>query len=227
MPTYGRAKSRDMARSVLPSTARKGARFERASIHRAHRHAVRQRLRGSGDPVDLDLGAYTRWPQGRIKGMVYDRRGADKVAPVMRWSVRVTAHMPIESRLDWLRSVLPDGTIGRHAMSHVDRLKELDYIQEWRFWWPYQPGFPARPDPGVALKVRVRWALDAGLHKNLNREIGRRLPLGVDGEGRVIPPRKLLGAHDVDGFVADVVAARDHAVVDVILERLGVPAAEG
>lgn len=83
-------KSRDMARSVLPSTARGTARQTRASIHRRERARLRtalHALRAVGDPDDFD-GDLTWIARRDIGEMVDDRRSADKVGPLVTWAER-------------------------------------------------------------------------------------------------------------------------------------------
>jgi hypothetical protein len=75
-------KTRDMARSVLPSTARKKARRDRAAVRSRERAAERQllhELRCCVSDLD-DVDAHTAWQDRRgMADLVEDRRGADKV----------------------------------------------------------------------------------------------------------------------------------------------------
>lgn len=83
-------KTRDMARSVLPSTRRRGARQDRALAHKAERSRLRsalQDLAGHDDPDDYE-GELTWEARRQIAWMVEDRRAADKVAPLLRWATR-------------------------------------------------------------------------------------------------------------------------------------------
>ena len=89
-------KARDMARSVLPSTARKGARDTRADIRGRERVRERQmlhHLRGYVDPDDFE-GVLGEELHREIGEMVWHRRSADKVAPLMRWAERTVARDP-------------------------------------------------------------------------------------------------------------------------------------
>lgn len=120
-------KARDMARSVLPSTARKSARQARASIHGRERARLRAelhsfRLAGDADEFEGDL----TWTARRdITEMVDDRRGADKIGPLLAWADRIVERHPalgaatLEDREVYFRKILPPGLIGNHAISHL------------------------------------------------------------------------------------------------------------
>ncbi|MCC5951603.1 MAG: hypothetical protein JJU45_05855 [Acidimicrobiia bacterium] len=122
-------KARDIARSVLPSTARKGARDSRAIIHgreRAHERQLLHDLRGHLDPDDYegDLGFAARHHRD-LKEIVDRRRSADKVGPLIAWAERRVERDPAlrtatpEGREAHFRKFLPPGLIGNHAISHL------------------------------------------------------------------------------------------------------------
>jgi hypothetical protein len=123
-------KIRDMARSVLPSSARKGARDNKAIIKHKNRHKVRQALREwrhEIDPYDYEGFADHDYIYGyagdqNIKMAVNDRRGADKLS-VVHWAERLCAtklaDLCEEERLEYFRKVMPDNLIGRHALGHI------------------------------------------------------------------------------------------------------------
>lgn len=122
-----------MGRSVLPSTARKGAREEIRAAHSEARQRQAQLLDAVAsaaclcdDPdavdcplCDADL-PFTN-PQRKVKYAVRDRRGADKVAPLIRWA---DAQIPEGTYPDeayvMMKAMLPPGLIGDHAMTHLD-----------------------------------------------------------------------------------------------------------
>jgi hypothetical protein len=138
---YGRAKPLEMARSVLPSTWRGQAARETARIRRRNRRAVVRDLRrytGAADGArdrfhdeELDV---TRYPYAEIKELVCERRDADKLGSFQRWAVEKTRHLPVEERLDAVRDVLPRNLIGRHAVSHLERMNEFLWT-EHETWW--------------------------------------------------------------------------------------------
>lgn len=163
--TYGKSKERDMVRSILPSSSRKGARDNKRAINKARRTAVRQTLHSYRDAlahendtcivrdrhhaaVDLYEDTYDlcdgdwaydaphvklheadRRYDTQIKYAMWDRRGADKVAPFQRWAVAQTRDIRKLDRSTWLQSKMPNTLAVRHAMSHVEYLDEfyIDY----------------------------------------------------------------------------------------------------
>ena len=143
--TYGKSKERDMVRSILPSTARKGARDDKRNVNKAHRSSVRQALRQHRDVLaeerffdhdEFDLDSYDeRFDfdapydkicnadheyKSRIKYIMWDRRQADKVAPIIRWAEKKVADVRPEDRLSGLRARMPDNLAVRHAISHIE-----------------------------------------------------------------------------------------------------------
>lgn len=126
-------KTRDMARSVLPSNARKGARKDRAVIHgreRAHERQILHDLRRGVDPDGYgDLGVSDRHRRD-VTEMVWDRRAADKVGPLLRWAGRTVERDPklaaasAQGREAHFRALLPPGLIGDHAVTHLRRVLE-------------------------------------------------------------------------------------------------------
>lgn len=224
-------KARDMARSVLPSNARKTARRARAQIHgrdRARERQLLNELRRAPDFGDLDDEA----PLGRdhrldMLDMVRDRRDADKVAPLLRWAARTVERDPRlsaaspEDREAYFRSVLPPGLIGDHAVTH------LWSVIGTRWCRPTRHGTaPAEIAADIEL---VQDVVAAGCHGDLNRRIragipvvrrtvrlpaervidddhpapGLLLPARWVTEYRRLPVRFLAGAHDIEAFVGD------------------------
>ena len=221
-------KTREMARSVLPSTARKSARLMRASIHgreRAQLRATLHALQAVGDPDDFE--GDLAWTARRdIEEMVDDRRGADKVGPLLRWAERLVerdpalaAASPQDREVHFLK-ILPPGLIGNHAVSHLRWV--LD--DRRRTWSRPRTGVPSTD---VELVAEI---IAAGRHGDLNRRIRSTVPPVVvksvrlpakrvvdedhPAPGFLVPARWveerrrrhvrfLAGAHDVDAFVKD------------------------
>lgn len=224
-------KARNMARSVLPSTARKTARLTRASIHgreRARLRSALHELRAVGDPIDFD-GDLTWIARRDIEEMVDDRRGADKVGPLLTWAERLVERDPAlaaaspEDREVYFRKILPPGLIGNHAISHLrwvldDRRRTSNRLR----------GNGANTlSSDVDLVAEI---VAAGRHGGLNRRIRStiapvvvtrvRLPAErvIDdahpAPGLLVPARWveerrrrhvrfLGGAHDIEAFVKD------------------------
>jgi hypothetical protein len=139
-------KRRDMARSILPSKNREPARAALAEVKRANRRAIAHELgRFAGQRVLLDDVAddlddwdertdLGRYPYVEIHANVRWRRDGDKLNHFIRWAIATTADVPIDDRLSQLRSMLPGGLIGDHAMTHLAREPQLRRLleHEWR-----------------------------------------------------------------------------------------------
>ena len=197
---YGARKVRQMGRSVLPSTARVMARSSLAGVRRPDRRSIHGHLtsyRGSVgavlDRVLDDEANLCDWPRHTIRDVVTQRRDADKVAPLQRWAVARTRHLPQPDRLPSLRSAVPSTLIGRHALSHLTRLPELRNPRLPPTWLERAIARSARSASRTAqLDRQIRRAFEDGRHGALNEWIKAH-----DGSGT---PRLLLGAHDLDAF---------------------------
>jgi hypothetical protein len=121
-------KTRNMARSVLPSNMT--VKQRRRHIQHRERSRVRAELRRARftSPGDLDFSDNSisvdltkRW----ISEMVLERREADKLGPLLRWARHHLDHdpalrdAPMADCLEHFAFLLPDGVIGRHAMTHI------------------------------------------------------------------------------------------------------------
>ena len=142
-------KQRDMARSVLPSTARMGARFARRHSHKTARQSIRGTLdkvlaAEHPDDIEAPLDRY-RIDQGRTASGYFDewllgaRRSADKVGPLVRWADAIIERTPDLRDGDyWVRrnhfkAILPDTLQGRHALSHLEDLFGHRGDSHWDF----------------------------------------------------------------------------------------------
>ena len=204
-------KTRDMGRSVLPSTNREGARFRRRHIHKQQRVrelAAVTAYRRAPDPecVTPDVRG-TYGPD--ITQMVWRRRGADKVGPLIRWAQATIAADPVlrsasrEEQVGYFARLMPDTTIGRHAVQHIEQALEWRARREQ---WNTSRRTPAGRSPQVAqIERQVREILEAGLHSALNaelRQLGERPVLRP--RDTPVPYRPLLGSHDVEAFAAEM-----------------------
>lgn len=125
---YGDKKIKSMVKSILPSVHRRGAREDKTLLKRGARRLARQQLKMLDDDFEAssetDLQAY---PEHKIRYVVRDRRDYDKTKPLQRWAVSVTKLLSDpESRLSYMRSILPKNLIGRHALTHLTPLQEFD-----------------------------------------------------------------------------------------------------
>lgn len=119
---YGDEKSLEMARSILPSTRSKQARAQKRMVNKRERAVARHALRHV-DPVDYEVDQ--RYPLGwqdkrHRDYLIWERRAADKLSHFETWAEQVTADMPKQDRLSYIKKILPDGLIGQHAVSHID-----------------------------------------------------------------------------------------------------------
>lgn len=187
MPIYGEAKTRNMIRSVLPSTARKGAREDLRLARKRGRTGMRSNLRKYRGSAALaeeiyadDNTNFEFYPYEDIKYAMWDRRSADKLGPLQRWAAVKVRDIRPEDRRSWMLARLPNSTIGRHAMSHVEDLPEFpeqnpylygrfSFYRQQRSWAPEDTAWydAARY---AAIEDRLRRLLDIkGAHKRLNR----------------------------------------------------------
>lgn len=226
-------KTRDMARSVLPSTARKGARTTRVEIHGSHRVRERQLLHQLSraldhDDIDIDIDGDCDAKRVQMTTkMVRRRRSADKIGPLLRWAERTIEHDPKllagspEDRAIYFRKILPPGLIGNHAMSHLRWVIDDRPVR----WIP-----PQRRPTTVPLAQLAADIVAAGRHGDLNRRIradvfpwemhreyvpaqrlidaehpapGILVPVRDTYERRRIPIRYLAGSHDIEAFARD------------------------
>lgn len=221
-------KARDMARSVLPSTRRRGARMHRSHAHARERHRVRAALHEVAtydDPDDYE-GDLTWEARRAISEMVGERRAADKVAPLMRWAERTVERDPVlrdasfEQRVAHFRRLLPRDLIGRHALNHLAWVLDPDP------YWPWRPQ-PVRPATGPTVRQKLEAIVLTGRHGELNRRLrhessgfysrrvrvpaqrivdeehpepGMLIPAYTEVVNEPITTRFLLGAHDIDAF---------------------------
>jgi len=212
-------KTKDMSRSVLPSTGRKSARDDRRIIHgrqRARELAAVTAYRRDADPdsVTPDVRG-TYGPD--ITQMVRGRRARDKVGPLIRWAAATIAADPVlrsaprAEQVAYFAGLMPDTTIGRHAVQHIEQ------ALEWRERRArYKASRSTAPGPHVAdMERQLRQLLEAGLHGPLNAGL-RQLADTQDVRPRAapMPHRLLLGSHDIGAFTAEM--ARWSTVRDLV-----------
>ncbi len=212
---FGDEKIRQMARSILPSKSRHTAN-DRALIHRSVRREVQQSLTSLLDDPELwdDGVAWGEANAKEIRTFVNRRRGADKLNHFQRWAQKRTSQLPLPSRLGALRSVLPAGLIGQHAITHLEQNQLISAPKFLREPWR-APKSPWMNKGELARLLRALLQTSDG-HRALNRAL-RNGRLTVPHHRPAGPPylysagpRRLQGAHDVLAFIdvttADVVA---------------------
>ncbi|HEX7253696.1 MAG TPA: hypothetical protein VF376_12500 [Thermoanaerobaculia bacterium] len=182
-------KIKDMIRSVLPSTDRKGARKSKSGKKRSARRRVRLNLRTE----DFDESKADFRRDVRLSYVVAMRRSADKVNPLMRWCRAKTEGMDTEEALGYVRGILPSSLIGDHAYFHWELERRPLH---WRRGYRPSQTLQSFVD-STTFRLERALAIAPDLHHALNAEIKRRK---VEGD----PRRLLLGIHDVEAFVRDV-----------------------
>ena len=228
-------KRRDMARSILPSKNREAARQALCSAKRANRRVVAQQLQSLVGVAGADPSqpaTYENWDErgdarqyadAEISWTVRRRRSGDKLAHFIRWAIVVSADLPVEDRLPYIRSLLPDGLIGRHAMSHLAWEPELVPLQEHnrRLLTRRDSATDsrtgrrarqraAREDELAVLATLLGEVLETGGELEVLNRAMKTCDTHADRSGCLEAGcvlRCLAGHHDVDAFLRDIEAA--------------------
>ena len=200
-------KHRDIARSILPSKHRSVSRTELDRARRKTRRKVRNQLRdltgqvsGNHDAWLDHLGDPNVTNDAEITQLVWRRRGSDKLNHFQRWAVMRTRDLPLQDRMPFVRSTLPDGLIGRHALSHLENIRFLTGRDRW--WQPvtWAEGVRAERDAWRLIQARLRAgvldAMEFGDHADLNRALRRR----VEAAGAAFHPLRV--RDDIEHFLA-------------------------
>jgi hypothetical protein len=205
---YGEEKARDMARSLLPSTGRKGARGARSQLHREARRTARLELaRLEHEPEAFeDLPGPDGGRSPEIGYMVRRRRWADKVNPFIRWATATTRKLPRESRLSHIQGLLPKGVIGEHALSHLENAEAFRNPQEdsWRRAWLSRRPQSEWMDRGEQAELLRAVLAAPGGHRAFNRWLWARHAASSNPSYQPARARTLRGAHDVLPFLDEV-----------------------
>ena len=173
MPIHGAEKIREMLRSVLPSTARKSARDNKQLLHGQERQRTRQAIRTADfqDPENFDIEPPHIRKAHAIKEIVGERRGADKVGPLVRWAERLSRTLPPQDIRSHFQALLPEGVIGEHALGH---LRGIDGFSNDRYKHSSLDNQPFHPKAKRPLKDRKFLRLcceHPRLHRALNQAI--------------------------------------------------------
>lgn len=201
---YGDDKPLEMARSILPSTARRMAREDKRYVHSRRRQAVRDELhfyegQRVEDVVEVEPEEVAPPKVGRRRSKAesdvmynrFERRAADKLAHFERWAQRITEGVPVEEQMDYMRRLLPDnGIIGAHAMSHLRSVIGPDAWRGDRFHEEFKRQRKRKASLHQSIRDRTRNALmkilQTGQHKAFNDRINGQVIIGYKHE-RVAP----------------------------------------
>jgi hypothetical protein len=151
MGYYGDEKRRQMVRSILPCVAqsRKAIRDDLNKRRRKNRrlnNRILDRYTGGTateaielyDDLGEDFGIYVEMHHGDSDyyDIVQERRNRDHLNHFIHWGQQITKHLDPRERMDYIRSILPAGQIGEHAMQHMDAAIGFDiryeYIEPWQ-----------------------------------------------------------------------------------------------
>lgn len=163
-------KQLDMARSVLPSTARKSARDNKRHVNHQYRASVRKALATfDGDDID-DSFIKEGKRKSEMAEAIYDRRSRDKVGPIMRWAASKVKDMPEEDREAYIKKLLPPGLIGDHAFLHISFIDEFDHLHPFH-WWKFskEKYFLERCKNYEKWTARYKWIIRNGLSFDFQR----------------------------------------------------------
>lgn len=235
--------ARSSARRDLQAVRRRHRRAVRQSLAGLHQEAVcvcgdeEDYLTAGVDNSPCSLCGYVEpdYPLSDHLWAVWDRRSADKLGPVLRWArlecdaecaelgVDVLGYAEAADLLRRLRSELPDGVIGWHAMSHL-RFE----IEPRRIWGSRRSGHASEQRVEHLAHI-ARWALENGLHGKLNRQthvhtahraFDEELCVELGQDYRPCPEgwvqtrwsrwRPLVDVHDVDDWARAVYRPSDH-----------------
>jgi hypothetical protein len=223
-------KIKDISRSVLPSAGRKSARDDRRILHkrqRARELAAVNAYRRDTDPESVTPDVRGTHG-GDIRQMVLQRRSKDKVGPLIRWAEATIAADPVlraaprAEQVAYFARLMPDSTIGRHAVQHIEAALEWRERRE-----RYNATRPtALGSHAAEMECLLRQILETGLHAALNAGL-RRLADTQEIRPRVTPmPRRLLlGSHDIGAFTTKM--ARWPAVRDLVADLAATGRAAG
>jgi len=180
----------DMIRSILPSRSRCTARRSKAAENRVVRRCVRGELR-SGRHRDLHRKANHYYT-------VQDRRRADKLNHFMRWCEQLTEGLSVREALDFVRAILPHNLIGDHAYLHW---KLHVTIETGHFTGGREKRRRRIQSETDSMRCRLRRVLAEAPH--VLGELNATIKSLKQFEQ---PRRLLLGIHDVDDFVSEIVS---------------------
>lgn len=213
MPTYGDKKVKDMIRGVLPSTKRKWARDMKAAENQAGRVRARSAMADLEKDLEGDFDFQDDRTRRKIRGVTKERRSGDKVAPLQRWAPKVTEGAP-DARLAQLSKMLPKDTIGRHAVTHVEFMKEFKqnplHGNSTRWNRPQKETEELRRKRFIRENRHelLRQVLATeGLHKALNRYLKLTHRNNYDLNGDPVGPtrpRVLKGLGDIADFLKEL-----------------------
>jgi hypothetical protein len=220
-------KRHDMARSILPSSRRSGARNDKRNESQRYRRTVNNIINtfdmanvDDYDAFHADMVENETWHKRNVKELVSSRRDGDKINPVQVWAVAVTKDMRIEDRTSYMRGILPDNLIGRHALSHIENLDEFEVPDSSRRYFRYfmtaderaeqKAYFEAKKFTDYCTLYDTLYSIcttknmcklfNAHMKRNYIKKVWTRKTGYQDVE---MTGRPLRGTHDINSFLVD------------------------
>lgn len=161
---YGDEKTREMVRSILPSTSDTKSRDMRR-VRRKYRRKANQVCRELARDPDLWDDEGVEFPDRErdidINMLMRERQGYDKLNHFERWAVKVTDGLEPDARMAKMRAILPDNLVGWHARTHLDSIPEF-IVDGYRYGirgsfegtyprrHPFEHRYVDPPEPDVA-----------------------------------------------------------------------------
>jgi len=168
----------------------------------------------AGDYDDL-VPSVTHGDSRRINEIRWERRAADNTSAVERWAEALTKDVPKGARVAFMKRLLPDNLIGRHALTHLDFLdRDVDHRR-----WRAEREQSRRRQVGELTEI-VERLIGIGAHAEINiaikrahragytrsrydRSVGTRIEW-EEQKDCCAKPVLLAGSHDIDAFVLRV-----------------------
>lgn len=239
---YGDEKAREMGRSILPSKERQAhirkAKHSRRS-RRTVRHAMREMHWSEEGWLDDEHTLTTDKPhRAGLTYIVRSRREKDKIAPVQRWAVSITADMRLADRRAFVAKQLPQTSKGLHALTRIERLDEFDtrarlyphFVRNgWRMrmnlraQWSYLEMYGMLEQVIADGRLKAFNSVITGNWQRYTRrwyypKEGPRHKVWVRHEN-LTPPRTLRGHDDIEQFIVDVFGRNQYVFQGLPLER--------
>lgn len=190
---YGKEKTRQMVRSILPSKSRKTAKHRKDCLHRENRRKSALQLATLRGPATYVVDEFEdinenliHWIEPKDVGgwdtIVSDRRAADKLNHFEFWAYEKTKHLPEDARFKKMEALVPNNLIGQHAMSHLDFLLPPSQKYYWRqddLWYSLPSRlrgnwWHAHNNHKLSAWAQAQLDFDAAVHKIKNDDNARR-----------------------------------------------------
>jgi hypothetical protein len=234
---YGEEKIKEMSRSVLPSKGRVKARKDKRNLNKKVRKYIRMNLHYINNEdsyldSNIDIGHDGR--EDRVE-IISNRRDADKLGPFLSWAKNKAKHVPSGEKMNYISGMMNRGNvITDHALSHLrwqhgfydnliiyeprrtfnradlaDALKKICGIRKYHY---------ALNDAIRENHLRTKWQrliyrreVKVPVNNNVQSAIEKKFIISTEEKfidyDKTISYRLLMGSHDIDNFINDVLSA--------------------